>query len=159
LVKPITREVLLSTIEDLGREVQTVLLVDDQPDALRLFARMLSSAKCSYRILRAKNGKRALSLLRQHQPDVMFLDLIMPNMDGLQVLQEKNKDPAIQDIPVVIISARDPSGEPIVSNKMTVTCSGGLSMRNLLACIQTISEILAPSARSAGREQPQNPVA
>jgi CheY-like chemotaxis protein len=90
---------------------------------------------------------------------VMFLDLIMPNMDGLQVLQEKNKDPAIRDIPVVIISARDPSGEPIVSNKMTVTCSVGLSVRNLLACIQAISGVLAPSARSAGREQPQKPVA
>jgi signal transduction histidine kinase/CheY-like chemotaxis protein len=159
LVKPITRQVLLSTIEDVGREVKTVLLVDDQPDALRLFARMLSSAECSYRILRAKNGKRALSLLRQHRPDVMFLDLIMPNMDGLQVLREKNRDPALQDIPVVIISARDPCGEPIVSNKVTVTCGGGLSMRNLLACIQAISGVLAPSVRSAGRGQSQTPAA
>jgi CheY-like chemotaxis protein len=159
LVKPIARQVLLSTIEDLGREVKTVLLVDDQPDALRLFARMLSSAEYSYRILRAKNGKRALSLLRQHRPDMMFLDLIMPNMDGLQVLREKNQDSAIRDIPVVIISARDPSGEPIVSNKVTVTCGGGLSMRNLLACIQAVSGILAPSVRSADRGQSQTPVA
>jgi signal transduction histidine kinase/CheY-like chemotaxis protein len=159
LIKPISREVLLSTVGDLENAVKTVLLVDDQPDALRLFARMLSSAEQGYRILRAKNGKRALSLLRQHQPDVMFLDLIMPNMDGLQVLREKNSDPTIKDIPVVIISARDPFGEPIVSNEMTVTCGGGLSVRNLLTCIQAISGILAPSAQSAGREQPETPVA
>jgi signal transduction histidine kinase/CheY-like chemotaxis protein len=145
LTKPVTRRELLSALEDLGEEVKRVLLVDDQPEALQLFARMLSSTERGYRVLRAESGPRALSLLRQQRPDVMLLDLIMPGMDGFQVLQEKGRDPAIRDVPVVVITSKDPSGEPIVSDGLTVTRSGGLSVRDLLACIQALSEILSPS--------------
>jgi len=147
LVKPVTRETLLSTLADLGKGVKSVLLVDDEPEVLQLFARLLSSAECSYRVLQATSGQRALSLLRQRHPDVMLLDLIMPGMDGFRVLQEKSQDSTIREIPVVVISARDPTGEPIVSDTLTVTRGGGLSVRDLLACIQAVSEILAPSVQ------------
>jgi len=159
LVKPVTRATLLSTLADLGESVRSVLLADDEPEVLQLFARMLSSTECSYRVLQATSGQRALSLLRERQPDVMLLDLIMPGMDGFQVLQEKSQDPSIREIPVVVISARDPTGEPIVSNTLTVTRGGGLSVRDLLACIQAISEILAPSVQPDGRAQPEIPAA
>jgi signal transduction histidine kinase/CheY-like chemotaxis protein len=167
LVKPVTREVLLSALEDVGQSVESVLLVDDQPDTLQLFARMLSSAQRGYRVLRAESGQRALVLLRQRQPDVMLLDLIMPGMDGFRVLQEKSRDPSIRDIPVVIISTRDPSGEPIVSDTLTVAGGGGLSVRDLLACIQAVSEILSPSGATSraprgqlgGQGQPETPAA
>jgi hypothetical protein len=61
------------------------------------------------------------------------------------VLQEKGQDPAIRDIPVIVITSKDPSGEPIVSDGLTVTRSGGLSVRDLLGCIQAVSEVLSPS--------------
>jgi len=162
LTKPVTRQELLSALEDLGEDVAndadggdetytpcarqhpTVLLVDDQPEALQLFARMLSSAERGYRVIRAESGPRALSLLRQQRPDVVLLDLIMPGMDGFQVLQEKGQDPAIRDIPVIVVTSKDPSGEPIVSDGLTVTRSGGLSVRDLLGCIQAVSEVLSP---------------
>jgi signal transduction histidine kinase len=144
LVKPVTRETLLSVLEDMDGDVSSVLLVDDQPEALRLFARMLSSTERNYRILRAKNAQRALSLLRRHRPDVMFLDLIMPGMDGFQVLDEKRQDPAIREIPVVIVSSRDPRGEPIVSSELGLIRGRGLSVRDLLACFHAISQVLSP---------------
>jgi signal transduction histidine kinase/CheY-like chemotaxis protein len=145
LVKPVTREALLSTLEELGQEVESVLLVDDKPEVLQLFARMLSSSQRSFRVLRATSGWQALSMLRERQPDVMLLDLMMPGMDGFQVLREKNQDPSTREIPVIVISAKDPTGEPIVSDTLTVTRSGGLSVRDLLACTQAISEVLSPS--------------
>ena len=159
LVKPVTRETLLSTLEELGEDMKSVLLVDDEPEVLQLFARMLSSAERNYRILQATNGQWALSLLRERQPDVMLLDLIMPGVDGFQVLWEKSRDSTIREIPVVVISARDPSGEPIVSDTLTVTRGGGLSVRDILACIQAVSEVLAPSVQSDGRGQPEKPAA
>src|SRR5205085_4057298 len=107
LVKPITLEMLLSTLDRLEREVKTILLVDDQPEVLRLFARMLASAGRGYHILQTTNGRRALDLLRERQPDVMLLDLVMPGMDGFQVLQAKALDPAIANIPVVVTSSKD----------------------------------------------------
>ena len=51
-------------------------------------------------VLRAKNGKQALEILRERRPDVMLIDLVMPDMDGFQVVREKNRDEAIRDIPV-----------------------------------------------------------
>ena len=80
LVKPVTSEKLLAVVEELGQPVETVLLVDDQPETLQLFVRMLSSARLSYRVLQATSGRRAFSLLRERRPDVVLLDLIMPGM-------------------------------------------------------------------------------
>jgi signal transduction histidine kinase/CheY-like chemotaxis protein len=152
LVKPVTRVALLSTLSGLSQEVKRVLLVDDDREALQLFSRMLYTADRDYHILRAETGPQALSLLRQRRPDVMLLDLIMPGMDGFQVLEEKSQDPSIQDIPVVVVSSRDPSGQPIVTSSLSVTRSGGLSVRDLLACIQATSRILAPSVQTSRRE-------
>jgi signal transduction histidine kinase/CheY-like chemotaxis protein len=159
LAKPVTREMLLSTLGHLGKDVKSVLLVDDQPEVLQLFSRMLSSAEPNYDILLAKNGRRALGLLRERQPDVMLLDLIMPGMSGFRVLQEKERDPSIRDIPVVVISARDPSGEPVASDTLTVTRGGGLSVRDLVACIQAISEILFASVQPGGLGWPERSAA
>ncbi len=151
LVKPIGRAALLAALESLGDEVKSVLLVDDEPEVVRLFSRMIASAERPYRLLRANDGQRALDLLRTRQPDVMLLDLILPGMDGFQVLREKSQDPSIRDIPVIAISSRDPIGQPIVSDTLTVTRGGGLSMRDLVACIEAVSQALTPSARSGDR--------
>jgi CheY-like chemotaxis protein len=155
LVKPVTHDVLLSVLEDLGGDVQRVLLVDDEPEALQLFARMLYAAPREYQVLRANSGRRALGLMRHRKPHVVLLDLIMPDMDGFEVLREKRQDPSIRDIPVVVISSRDPVGHPIVSDRLTVTRSGGLSALDVLACTRAVSEILAPVAQLAGRERPE----
>ncbi len=159
LVKPITGDALLSAIEALGEGVDNVLVVDDEPEALQLFARMLALAPRGYRVLQAPSGERALELLRERRPDCMLLDLAMPGMDGYQVLVEKSRDESIRSIPVIVISARDPTGEAIVSQALTVTRSGGLSVRDLLTCIETLSEMLAPMPRPAGRAQPGTPPA
>jgi CheY-like chemotaxis protein len=155
LVKPLTRDVLLSTLDRLGNDVRCVLLVDDQPEALQLFSRILASAEPEYDILLARSGRRALSLLRRRRPDIMLLDLIMPDMDGFQVLQEKAQDPVIRDIPVIIISSRDPMGEPIVSDTLTIARSGGLSMRDVIDCVEAIGEVLSPLHLTGRRERPE----
>jgi signal transduction histidine kinase/CheY-like chemotaxis protein len=145
LIKPLTREKLMASINNLGVKVKTVLIVDDEEDELHLFARHLEADRNGYAILQVTNGQRALSMLRSRRPDVMLLDLMMPGMNGFQVLTEKQQDSSINDIPVIIVSSRDPAGDPIVSDTFAVTQSGGLSQRNLIACIQGVGEILAPS--------------
>jgi signal transduction histidine kinase/CheY-like chemotaxis protein len=143
LVKPISREALLSCLDRVDGKVSTVLLVDDEPDALRLFGRMLNEADRGYRVVRASSGRQALEILRQDRPDVMLLDLVMPEMDGFQLLSIKSQDPELRDIPVILISARDPLGQPIVSNGLAVTCQRGMSAREVLACIDALSRILS----------------
>ena len=146
LVKPLAQEKLLATLQKLGTGVKTVLIVDDEEDELQLFARMLAADEHRYSILQVTTGPRALSMLRSRRADVMLLDLNMPGMSGFQVLEEKMADASIADIPVIIISSRDPAGDPIFSNTLTVTHRPGFSQRNLVDCIQAIGAILAPSS-------------
>lgn len=159
LVKPVSRQDLLGALESLGEDVRSVLLVDDDMDVLQLFSRMIYSVGEHYQVSQATSGARALALLRERQPDVMLLDLIMPGMDGFQVLQEKQKDPSIREIPVVIVSSRDPSGDPIVSDSLIVTRGGGLSVREILDCTAALSERLALSPRSADQVLTEMPAA
>jgi CheY-like chemotaxis protein len=97
------------------------------------------SSSLHYKILKANNGEEALNLLREKHPDVILMDLFMPRMDGFQLLVEKAKDPSIRDIPVIVISARDPTGQPIVSKYLAFTNRGGLSLTQVLESIRMIS--------------------
>ena len=144
LVKPIDREHLLGVIAEMGDDIQTVLIVDDHPEALQLFARMLESSDRDYHILQVDNARRGLDLLESRQPDLLLLDLIMPDMDGFELLQVKNLTPKVRDIPTIIISSQDPAGEPVVTDAIKVRRSDGLSVRELLTSIQAFSEILTP---------------
>ena len=147
LLKPVSREALLAALEALPRPVRTVLVVDDEPEALQLFARMLTSAERGYRVLRAPDGRRALTLLRQRRPDAMLLDLVMPGMDGYSLLRAKSLDETIRHIPTIAISAQDPSAGPIASGALTISRSGGLQVQDLLSAIRLTAQTLAPPDR------------
>jgi CheY-like chemotaxis protein len=147
LVKPVSREVLLEVLGRLRLDGGTVLIVDDEPDALHLFGRMLASSGYDYRVLLARDGQEALHILQDRRPDVLLLDLVMPNMDGFRLLETMHRNPTFRDIPVVVISARDPAGQPIVSQALAVTRSTGLSVRQIMTSIEALSRALSPAAR------------
>jgi CheY-like chemotaxis protein len=157
LVKPILREQLLETIAKLESAVKTLLIVEDEPDAQQLFHRMLISAHHGYRVLRASNGIEGLALLRQQPVDLILLDLMMPDMDGYQFLMEKKGNPEWAPIPVIMISARDPKEQPSTSPTLSVLKNGGLSVQQVIACIEALGAILSPlppSAESASAAEP-----
>ncbi len=141
LVKPVAREKLLAALDKLGMDGKKVLVADDDAEALRLFYRMLTSAGRGYRVLTAPDGRQAWAMLRDERPDVLLTDLIMPEMDGFELLAAKNADPALAGIPAVVLSARDPLGQPIVSKAFAVTGQAGLSLGQLLAGITTLSKV------------------
>jgi signal transduction histidine kinase/CheY-like chemotaxis protein len=143
LVKPISRTKLLAALKALDVSVETVLLVDDDPDALRLFRRMLLSSDTHYRIIRAASGEEAWRVLHEKKVDALLLDLVMPGMDGFQLLSKKNSDPALRNVPVILISARDPVGQPIVSKTLSITRKQGLNARELLDCFKAFRSTLA----------------
>jgi CheY-like chemotaxis protein len=132
-------------LDQLNIKEGTVLIVDDEPDALQLFRRMLTSSERDYRILLARDGQEALTILQECRPQVILLDLVMPKLDGFQFLELRRRHPILCEIPVVVISARDPAGQPIVSSMMAVTLSGGLSVSQLLTGIEALSKVLAIS--------------
>jgi signal transduction histidine kinase/CheY-like chemotaxis protein len=80
----------------------TVLAIDDNPDALDLISRCLS--KEGYRVIMATNGESGLVLARTHKPDIITLDVMMPQMNGWQVLAAIKADPSLAMTPVVLLS-------------------------------------------------------
>ena len=146
LIKPISREDLLAALDRLENEIKTILIVDDEPDVLRLFRRMLASAGRNYRVLRASSAGQARQIMADTKPDVVLTDLVMPEQDGYQLIAEMKADPALRDIPIVVTSARDPSSQPTVSQSLAVVRGGGISVAQLLAVVESLVSALSPGA-------------
>jgi len=81
---------------------RTLLVVDDNPDVALLFRRYLADP--TYRLVQARSAERALRLARELQPDVVFLDVLMPSTDGWEILQALRAEPATASVPVVVCS-------------------------------------------------------
>jgi threonine synthase len=100
------RDGLLAALERLDENVTTVLIVDDNADDALLIRRLLE-AKKSYRVFHALDGQIGLMEARQRLPDLVVLDLTMPNLDGFSVLEELKRDERTRHIPVIVVTARD----------------------------------------------------
>jgi CheY-like chemotaxis protein len=134
LVKPIDREILLRTLDRLTRNAteevaslelvassepgksspgktaklatraRDILVVDDEPDIRNVLDQAISEA--GYSVRTAAGGLEALRLIDQARPGVILLDLMMPDMDGFEVLQRLRSNPATSNIPVVVLTAK-----------------------------------------------------
>ena len=111
LTKPIHRDKMLEVLAPFrtaGRP-GVVLIVDDDDDQ-REEVRMSLEAR-GWTVHEANHGRRALEVLGSVSPDIVLLDLMMPEMDGFEVVAALQDNPAWRDIPVVVVSAQDLSGE------------------------------------------------
>lgn len=142
LLKPVEQDVLLSALDEVGKEEMSVLLVDDDPETIQLFARIISISRPAVRVIRAASGREALQLMRERQPDAVILDMILPDINGFDLLGEKGSDPQIRAIPVIVVSSTDPAGILIVSNRFSVNCTNGLTIKEFLGCLSAVAEIL-----------------
>lgn len=81
-----------------------VLVVDDQPD-IRLMCRVNLQLE-GYEVIEAVDGESGLAAARESMPDLVLLDVMMPGVDGWQVLETMRADPVMSQIPVVLLTAR-----------------------------------------------------
>ncbi|MEM8828425.1 MAG: EAL domain-containing protein [Cyanobacteria bacterium P01_G01_bin.19] len=82
---------------------KTILVVDDTPNNLQLLAEYLDNA--NYEISLAINGRKAISIARKVQPDLILLDVMMPDMDGFDVCRHLKNEPLTKDIPIIFMTA------------------------------------------------------
>ena len=85
-----------------------VLVVDDDPVNLDILVQTLEQ---DYFLIIAKNGKRALDLAFSHHPDLILLDILMPEMDGFEVCQRLKADKETEGIPVIFLSVMESPGQ------------------------------------------------
>lgn len=147
LSKPLTRAKLERLIERLPRPPSRVVLVDDDPRFVRLLQRLLracsASAQCE--ILTAHTGADALRALEGAAPDLVLLDLIMPGVQGTDVLAEMRRRPDMRSISVAVISGQDQLGGGIpLRGPVTLTKPGGFQLEELLGAIEALLGTLAP---------------
>jgi two-component system sensor histidine kinase/response regulator len=116
---------------------KTILVVDDTPENLRLLTQLLGEQ--GYRVRSAPSGARALATMQKEPPDLVLLDILMPEMDGYETCRRLKADTQISDIPVIFISALNE-----VFDKVTAFSSGGVDyitkpfqVAEVLARIQT----------------------
>ena len=80
-----------------------VLVVDDDPSIRRLL--VVTLQRQGYQTLEACNGREALAAMRAESPDIVIMDLVMPEVSGWEVLRERAADPSLLRIPMIVVTA------------------------------------------------------
>jgi DNA-binding response OmpR family regulator len=83
---------------------KTVLIIEDEEDAAELFAEMMRVS--GFRVVKITSSAPAITTLAGEKPDLVILDVMMPDISGLDVLRQMRLDPALAHIPVVVVSAK-----------------------------------------------------
>ena len=141
ITKPFEREILLHAVNRHRRGDGTaqVLVVDDDPKSRDVLRRTLT--KEGWTVAEATNGGEALDQLERSRPALVLLDLMMPEMDGFEVLEQMRRDEAWCDIPVIVVTAKDLTRAEIdILNGRVVKVlqKGAYQRRDLLADIHAM---------------------
>ncbi|MDY7032854.1 MAG: response regulator [Thermodesulfobacteriota bacterium] len=161
VTKPVVKEELISEIKKIGRPEEfpvgeyTVLVVEDDDFQRMEMARIIEAEGMN--VICAENGAHCIKLLQDTVPNIIILDLIMPEMDGFSALDSIRSDPATCGVPVIIVTAKDLTDDDmkkLCGNVSSVlTKRGGMPLESL---IDQIINILAGIEGSKGPvENPQ----
>lgn len=83
---------------------KTIVIVEDEPDTAEMFAEMMNLI--GYRVSKSMGGSRAIAMISEKKPAAVILDIMMPDISGLDVLRFMRRDPRLTNIPVIIVSAK-----------------------------------------------------
>jgi signal transduction histidine kinase/DNA-binding response OmpR family regulator len=148
LRKPIERTALIAVLERAKSPAQKcVLVVDDDPDALDLAVAMIEDG--GYDIQTATNGREALDAIARQRPDAIILDLMLPEMDGFEVVHRMSLNPDWRSIPVILLTARDLSHEErraLDIGTARIVQKGSFSRDELLAEIRMVTGTKEPGS-------------
>src|SRR4030067_3592464 len=84
--------------------IKTIIVVEDEPDTAEMFAEMMRIS--GYQVIKSYTSASALALISKEKPAAVVLDIMMPDLSGLEVLKRMRNQPDLADIPVVVVSAR-----------------------------------------------------
>jgi DNA-binding response OmpR family regulator len=88
---------------------KTVMIIEDEPDAAELFAEMMRVN--GFRVIKMFSSAPAIPMISQEKPDLILLDIMMPDISGLEVLRYMRREPDLATIPVIVVSAKSMPGD------------------------------------------------
>lgn len=141
LSKPVTREDLFDAIDRLQIAVRRVLIVDDDAEMVNLLQRMLLHRIQPQDCLEACNGRQALDVLEHEQVDLILLDLMMPEVDGRELLSVMRSSPRNEETPVIVISALEEPASELVG-ELHIIPPASFSPAQMLGLVKTVLDDL-----------------
>lgn len=139
LIKPVMRENLWTILRQFDEKSNRVLVVDYDQDFVRLMTRMLVSPIRSYQVSYAYSGHEAMQMIRRNKPDILLLDLNLPDMDGQHIIQLVRADPILKHMRIVIITAHEElSSSNLLKGHMYVTKTSGVTALELVKWTKSI---------------------
>jgi signal transduction histidine kinase/DNA-binding response OmpR family regulator len=140
LVKPFDKETVLSALQRIpSAPTKRVLVVDDEPSAVDLISQLLLDE--GYHVTGALSGREALRILETEPQDIILLDLLMPEMDGFEVIQRVKANDEWREIPMVVVTAKDLTDEDcefLRKSVDTIIRKSGLDSENLVREVQSL---------------------
>jgi two-component system alkaline phosphatase synthesis response regulator PhoP len=83
---------------------KTVLIIEDEEDAAELFAEMMRVS--GFRVIKTSKSAPAIAMMTADKPDIILLDIMMPEVSGLDILRQMRRDPNLANIPVIMVTAK-----------------------------------------------------
>jgi signal transduction histidine kinase/DNA-binding LacI/PurR family transcriptional regulator/DNA-binding response OmpR family regulator len=155
--KPLGEGNLALLLEGLGWKAQeegrAILVVDDEPGILDLHVRLLESRLPGYRILAARDGREALEVMGREPLDLVLLDLMMPGMDGFEVLAAMRAREATRSLPVIVLTAQILTGPEMARLQGGVAAVLGKGLFSAEEVLAQVEGALNRSKRLGGEAQ------
>ena len=127
LTKPVSREALLDALARLGQPAGRIVLIDDDAETVEWMSRLLEK-EGGYQVRSALTGREGLQAIQENPPDLIILDLLMPEMDGFEVLARIKEDRRTRPIPIIVVTAKEltPEDEARLNGQMDLLLRKGL---------------------------------
>ncbi len=163
LVKPISRRKLAEALQRLGKpvpcarpqdwladrpgDIRRILIVEDEAPMREFLTTALATICPGCRTFEAEDGQQALRLASEFRPDMVLLDLALPDMDGLELAAQIHSSTGGQ-VPIIAVTARDHPAEPLADEPDLIYCArlGRFSQREIERLLNATLEALSPSA-------------
>ena len=159
LEKPVGADQLVSALRRHGvrlgggKGCAKILIVDDEPGILDLHTRMVKTEMPESVVLQANDGAQGLEIMRREQPDLVLLDLMMPELDGFGVLKIMQEDQNLRGIPVIILSAQTLTRREISRLNQGVAAVLGKGLFSTDEIMERIQGVLMRTARLGSESQ------
>ena len=151
LTKPVTRDQLAGALQRLPRGIRSCLIVDDDPQLVRLLSYMVRSLRRSWEVRSCAGGAEAIAELSRWRPGVILLDLLMPEVDGYAVLSHLRQAHGLEDIPVVIVSAYSQEGDRVAATRVQIECQDGIEGTELRRCLRASLDAVTAAGYESDR--------
>ena len=148
LVKPVSLEMLKKALAQFDPPPTSIMIIDDNRDIVRLFRQSLRSIDPDYQIRHAYDGIDGIALMQAAPPDLLMLDVLMPEMDGFEVIEAMQHSAQLAEVPIVLISAKGASEliTPAIQGEIALARADGYTPLELVACVQALIDSIQPPA-------------